>query len=219
MYVSLGSTCDVCSQSPNVGGSILISNSEGSSPRVFAKGLRNAAFLAINPESDELWSTEMGRDHLGDNIPPDEIDIIKQGDDYGWPNCYGNKIWDKEFNKGKTDPCTNTTAPIYEIPAHSAPLGLVFIKSKQFSPDWQNDLLVAYHGSWNRSVPTGFKIVHLNAEGNSIIGSEDFMTGFQVGPNAKSAFARPVDLVFDKQGNLYVSDDKSGNIFIVQKKK
>ena len=88
----------------------------------------------------------------------------------------------------------------------------------QFPSEWQNDLLVAYHGSWNRSAPAGFRVVRLNVNNNSINGEEDFMTGFQEGPNAKTAQARPVDMIFDKSGNLYVSEDKGGNIFIIQRK-
>jgi glucose/arabinose dehydrogenase len=217
MFVSVGSTCNVCNEASPLSGSIIVSDVEGSNPTVFAKGLRNAPFMQINPETGDLWATGMGRDNLGDSLPPDEIDIIKQGKDYGWPNCYGNKIPDLDFNPNAD--CINTEPPIYEIPAHSAPLGLAFIKSTQFRDDQQNDLLVAYHGSWNSSVPVGYKVVRLIVKQNSIIGSEDFITGF-ISDGAISGFqakARPVDLVFDDSGNLYLSDDKAGNVYIVQK--
>ena len=195
----------------------MISNANGDNPRIFAKGLRNAAFLAMNPKTNELWGTEMGRDYLGDNTPPDEIDIIRDGKDYGWPYCYGDKMHDNNFDPANTHGCGNTETPIYEIPAHSAPLGLTFINSAQFPADWQGDLLVAYHGSWNRSVATGFKIVHMKVNGNSITGADDFLTGFLRGSTNDSAPDRPVDMAFDTQGNLYVSDDRGGNIYIIQK--
>jgi glucose/arabinose dehydrogenase len=222
MYVSVGSTCNVCIEKDMRSATVMISNSNGDNPHVFAKGLRNAPFIAINPTTGALWGSEMGRDYLGDNLPPDEIDIISDGKDYGWPICYGNKIHDTDFDKEmyKRNPCEDTIAPLYEIPAHSAPLGLAFINSSQFPTDWQNDLLVAYHGSWNKTVPIGYNVVHLKIQGNTITGSEDFLTGF-IPPHARSgndAMGRPVDLIFDSVGNLYISDDKAGNVYIVQKK-
>src|SRR5207249_677102 len=136
----------------------------------------------------------------------------------GWPICYGDKIHDTNFDKNQyfRDPCADTEAPIFQIPAHSAPLGLIFIQSSQFPSDWQNDLLVAYHGSWNRSVPTGYKIVHMKVSGNTITQADDFLTGFLQGGSVPG---RPVDLTFDQAGNLYISDDKAGNVYIVQKKR
>ena len=217
MFVVLGSTCNVCDEDTSRAGSVVTVSSEGGSSKVFATGLRNAAFLATNPTTGELWGIEMGRDNLGDDIPPDEVNIIREGKNYGWPNCYGNRVQDKDFDTGSNS-CGNTIPPIFEIPAHSAPLGLIFIDSQQFPSNWQGDLFVAYHGSWNRSSPAGFKVVRLNVVGNTITSSEDFLTGFLEGDNADSALARPVDLAFDQQGNLYLSDDKSGNIFIIQKK-
>lgn len=216
MYVSIGSSCDVCYEKHQFLGSVIISNSEGIEPKIFAKGLRNSPFITINSLTQELWGTEMGRDFLGDNLPPDEINIIKSGSNYGWPFCYGNKIHDSKFDKNiyADDPCLNSISPAYEIPAHSAPLGLNFIKSDQFPSDWQNDLLVAYHGSWNRSSPVGYKVVRLHSEKN-VFEENDFLTGFL---SENGAFGRPVDIEFDKSGNLYVSDDKSGSIYIISKK-
>lgn len=214
MYISVGSTCNVCIENNPLDATVSTSDANGSLPQVFATGLRNAAFTTINPISGELWATGMGRDYLGDNLPPDEINIIKKGGNYGWPYCYGDKIVDRTFYTASGDPCTNTIAPIYEIKAHSAPLGLVFINSPQFPTEWQNDLLVAYHGSWNRTVPDGYKVVHMKVQGNTISSVDDFLSGFlQNGVG----LGRPVDLIFDSLGNLYISDDKTGNVYIVQK--
>lgn len=208
LFVSLGSTCDVCVEPHPWIGSIIISNYEGASPRIFASGLRNAVFITLGPDS-LLWGTEMGRDFLGDDLPPDEVNIIRDGTNYGWPYCYGNRIPDNSFG-GNPSRCSQTAGPAFEVPAHSAPLGLTFIKSNQFPNDWQNDLLVAYHGSWNRSTPTGYKVVRLNVEGQRVIGQADFITGFTSG---NQAIGRPVDLEFDTQGSLYLSDDKAGHIY------
>lgn len=222
MFVSIGSTCDVCYEKHPLLASVIVSDSEGKNPEVLARGLRNSPFISINPSTQELWGTEMGRDFLGDDLPPDEINIIKstsgsESSNYGWPICYGNKIHDSKFDKNvyTDDPCRNTIPPVFEIPAHSAPLGLTFIESQQFPADWQNDLLVAYHGSWNRSSPIGYKVVRLHIENNKVSRSEDFLTGFL---SEGAAWGRPVDLTFDKSGSLYVSDDKSGSIYIVSKK-
>jgi glucose/arabinose dehydrogenase len=212
LYISLGSTCNVCNDKPEVGGSVLVSDFNGKTPVVFAQGLRNAPFIHFNPLTNELWGTEMGRDNLGDTIPPDEINIIRQNKNYGWPNCYDDQIPDLKFNPNAK--CESTEKPIFKIPAHNAPLGFAFINSNQFPPDWQGDMLVALHGSWNRSVPDGYKVVHLKVNGNTITSSEDFLTGFLT---SSGVLGRPVDLVFDKQGNLYLSDDKTGNIYIIQK--
>lgn len=212
LFVSVGSTCDVCYENNPFLAAVIVSDSEGKTPRLIAKGLRNTVFLKINPQTEDLWGADMGRDYLGDNIPPDEINIIKDGKDYGWPICYGDRIHDGQFDKKQyiTDPCLATQPPIYNIPAHSAPLGLLFVTSKQFPDSWQNDLLVSYHGSWNRSVPTGYKIVRLQIQNDKIIKAEDFISGFLQG---NQAFGRPVDLEFDKQGSLFISDDKAGRVY------
>ncbi|MBI3486158.1 PQQ-dependent sugar dehydrogenase [Candidatus Daviesbacteria bacterium] len=217
IYISVGSTCNVCIEKSQLSGTILVS--DGDDPKVFAKGLRNAPFMAFNPSTKELWATEMGRDYLGDNLPPDEINIIHNNLDYGFPFCYGTKIHDNNLDPSNARNCDNTISPIFEIPAHSAPLGLTFINSSQFLSSWQNDLLVSYHGSWNRSSPIGYKVVHLKVSGNSITSSEDFLTGFisSSATQSSEALGRPVDLIFDSFGNLYLSDDKAGAVYIIQK--
>lgn len=212
LYVSIGSSCDVCVEEHPWVGTVIQTDPEGRQPRVFARGLRNAVFLASRNE--KIWTTEMGRDFLGDNLPPDEINLLSEGD-FGWPRCYGNRVQDTSFDKtyralGESGPCADTIAPLYEIPAHSAPLGLTFINSQQMPPDWDKDLLVAYHGSWNRSTPTGYKIVRLKVEGDKVLGSNDFITGFLQGSRA---LGRPVDMAFDNKGSLYISDDAAGAVY------
>ncbi|GDX61692.1 L-sorbosone dehydrogenase [Candidatus Levyibacteriota bacterium] len=214
MFVSIGSSCNVCFENNEWLASIIVSDEEGNNPKIWAKGLRNSTFIMINPITDELWATEMGRDMLGDNMPPDEINIIRDNKDYGWPICYSDKIYDINFNKKSSDYCLKTQSPIYNIPAHSAPLGLVFINSRMFPKEWQGDLLVAYHGSWNRSDPSGYKVVHLYVKGDKIIKSEDFITGFM---QNGQLIGRPVDLIFDNEGSLFISDDKGGFIYKVSK--
>lgn len=214
MHISLGSTCDVCVEKHPWIGTVIVSDENGSEPRVFAKGLRNAVFIVTHPETGKIWGTEMGRDFLGDETPPDEVNVIEDKKDYGWPYCYGDRTPDTEFSRDSTSRCPSTAVPAYKIPAHSAPLGLTFVDSDQFPSDWQGDLLVAYHGSWNRSTPIGYKVVRLDVEGERVVGSEDVITGFLAGSDA---LGRPVDVVFDTKGSLFVSDDKAGAIYKVVK--
>ncbi|MDO8270266.1 MAG: PQQ-dependent sugar dehydrogenase [Candidatus Levybacteria bacterium] len=210
LYVSLGSTCDTCIEKNAFIATVLISDSEGKSPRVYSKGLRNAVFLAVNPVTDEIYATEMGRDFLGNTTPPDEINILSDNGNFGWPFCYGKKVWDKNFGFKDESYCRNTISPIYEIPAHSAPLGITFIKSSQVPSSWQNDILVSYHGSWNSTVPVGYKIVRISTKGTP--SEHDFITGFISGSDA---LGRPVDVEFDTDGSLYISDDKANAIYKV----
>ncbi len=215
MFVSIGSTCDVCMERNAWNGAVIVSNAEGIGPKVYSSGLRNAVFIKLNPKSDSVWGVEMGRDYLGDNLPPDEINILREGGNFGWPYCYGDKTHDDSFDPRNSHGCSDTIAPVFKIQAHSAPLGLNFINSAQFPADWQGDLLVSFHGSWNRSVPTGFKVVHMKVSGENILSQEDFLTGFLQGSNT---LGRPVDLEFDKEGSLFISDDKAGAVYKVIKK-
>ncbi|MBI4127753.1 MAG: PQQ-dependent sugar dehydrogenase [Parcubacteria group bacterium] len=220
LYVSIGSSCNVCNEGDERRAKIFSMNPDGSDFREFARGLRNAVFFAWHPITDELWATENGRDLLGDDIPPDEINIIREGSNYGWPNCYGKNIHDTAFDKNTyiRNPCMEP----FEIPsaidvqAHSAPLGLAFIPDS-WPEEYRDDLLVAYHGSWNRSVPTGYKVVRmkLDREGN-FLGEEDFITGWLRENN--EVLGRPVDLIFH-EGALYISDDKAGVIYRVDSPK
>jgi glucose/arabinose dehydrogenase len=164
----------------------------------------------------ELWATEMGRDFLGDDLPPDEVNIVREGRSYGWPYCYGNKVHDRNFDAStKAQDFCRTSEPLFiDIPAHSAPLGLAFIPESSWPKDWNGDLLVAYHGSWNRNVPTGYKVVRMkfDQQGN-YTEQVDFISGWL---RDDGALGRPVDLLFDDAGTLFISDDKAGVIYGVK---
>lgn len=221
LLVAIGSSCNVCNEQDERRAAIWSSNLDGSDFKPYATGLRNSVFMAENPQTGELWATDMGRDLLGDNTPPDEVNIITEGKSYGWPICYSKNIHDTDFDKNQyiRDPCTDKQAPRIELQAHSAPLGLAFIPANDdhynaaWPEEFRGDLLVAYHGSWNRSVPTGYKIVRyeLNAAGK-VTGTSDFLTGFLASDN-KTALGRPVDILANPGQGLFVSDDKAGVIY------
>lgn len=220
LYTTVGSSCNVCEETEDERASMLVSNLDGSNLQVLARGLRNTVFFVEGPDG-KIWGNDMGRDLLGDNLPPEDVNIIdpaKIGAHYGWPYCYGNKVFDKNFD-GREDGnfCAGTVAPVFEYPAHIAPLGIAFVDSPLFASS-KGDILSAQHGSWNSSVPVGYKVVKLNVEGGRVTGSEDFVTGFlPSGGDKGDVLGRPVDLVFDKEGYLYISDDHAGLIYIVSK--
>lgn len=231
LYISVGSSCDVCLETTWKRAAILESDPEGTFTGEFAGGLRNTVFFTFHPETKEIWATEMGRDDLGDNLPSDEINIVKVAEPehkfgarrFGWPFCYGNKVKDETFKPEKIEridlstDCSETEEPIIELPAHSAPLGLAFITSERWPKEWKNDLLVAYHGSWNRSEPTGYKVVKFDLDKNGQVLSPkpaDFISGWLKTSN--QIYGRPVDLKFDSEGALYLSDDAAGIIYKIE---
>lgn len=216
MYVSVGSSCNVCFDSNPFFAAVLISDSTGKEPTVFSSGLRNSVAIAVNPQTQTLWSADNGRDNLGDNLPHEDINILSQGKNYGWPLCYDNKVHDIDFDKKNptTDPCLKTEPPIWQMEAHSAPVGMAFIP-ETFNKAWAGDLLISQHGSSHRSTPSGHKIVHLYVKGDRVTKEEDFISTFL---DRAVNEARPVGLAFDNSGNLYISDDNKGTIIRVAKK-
>ncbi len=221
LLVSIGSSCNVCNESSPLRASIqkLEKQSGVWTLTPYTTGLRNSVFMATNPVDGKLWATEMGRDELGDNLPPDELNIIEPGKNYGWPVCYGNRIHDVQFDKNTyiMDPCASTIASAYDLPAHVAPLGLAFVPEEAGWPEeYWLDLLVAYHGSWNRSIPVGYSVERIMFDKHGqIVGEEPFIEGWLTQKN--EALGRPVDMKF-MNGSLYISDDKAGVIYRVYKK-
>ena len=218
MYVSAGSSCNVCIEKDPRRATVMEFNPDGSGMRIFAKGLRNAVGMAVNPKTDTVWVTVNGRDWLGDDLPPETIyDLGKDGGDGGWPYCYGDRVPDREFTKPSDDRCKTVLQPKVQMQAHSAPLGLAFYEASQFPAEYRNDIFVAFHGSWNRSIPTGYKVVRvkLDDKGQPVGGAQDFITGWLApGETRKGRWmGRPVDVVFGSDGSMYVSDDAAGAIY------
>lgn len=218
MYVAVGSSCNVCVEDDQRRAAVIEYNDDGSGQRTFASGLRNAVGLAVNPKTNTIWATDNGRDWLGDDLPPEEVnDLGPNGGNAGWPYCYGNRIPDR--SQSKTYDCSKTIAPAVEMQAHSAPLGLLFYNGEMFPAEYRGNLFVTFHGSWNRSVPTGYKVVRIKINDKSEAQGppEDFISGWiRPGETNKGVWmGRPVGLVVGADGALYVSDDSAGVVYRV----
>lgn len=212
MVVSVGSSCNVCEEEDARRAAIVVYDGpDGSGEQIFASGLRNAVGLAVQPQTGALWASNNGRDLMGDDSPPENIYIVREGADYGWPYCHSGDIVDPDFGDG--DACNGVELPVVEMQAHSAPLGIAFYDGEMFPEAYQGDLFIAFHGSWNRSVPTGYKVVRLPLNNGEVAGAvEDFATGW-LDLEGNSSSGRPVDVLVGAAGELYVSDDKGGFIY------
>ena len=228
MYVSAGSSCNVCIEKDPRRATVMEFSPDGTGQKIFAKGLRNAVGLAVNPKTATVWVTVNGRDMLGDDLPPETIyDLGQGGVDAGWPYCYGDRIPDSKFTKPGDSQCQNVIEPKVQMQAHSAPLGLAFYEGTMFPPEYRNNMFVAFHGSWNRRIPTGYKVVRvrLDDKGQPQGGVEDFITGWLASGesnkgrwipiNAPGTMGRPVGIVFSGDGTMYLSDDRAGVIYRV----
>lgn len=216
VLVSIGSSCDACKESDARRASVQSFRLDGTDRKAYAVGLRNAVFLTKHPETGAVWATEMGRDYEGDDLPPDEIDLLQKGGIYGWPFCFGDRVQDTKFDAGAgaAEYCKNTVLPKVNLQAHSAPLGLGFVPQNAGWPEtYEGSLFVAYHGSWNRTVPTGYKVVRIAFdEEGSPLPVEDFITGWL---SSKGVFGRPSGVAIAPNGFLYVADDRAGLIYRV----
>lgn len=212
IYVSVGSSCNVCEEGNPKRSAILKYNLDGSGEEIHAEGLRNTVGMAFDKQGT-LWGVNNGRDRLGDDLPGEEVNIIQKGNHYGWPYCYGNGVVDTTFS-GREDFCKNqTTNPTYQMQAHSAPLGIAFYPNEtRFPQELNNNMFITFHGSWNRTVPTGYKVVRINSNDTNAQ-TVNFITGWL--KNDGNAWGRPVDVKFDSRGDMYISDDEAGAIYKV----
>jgi glucose/arabinose dehydrogenase len=220
MYVSVGSSCNACIEKDERRATVMEFNPNGSGGHIFAKGLRNAVGLAVNPKTNTVWVTVNGRDWLGDDAPPETIyDLGNNGGDFGWPYCYGDRVPDPNFTKPGDSRCQNVVRPKVQMQAHSAPLGLAFYEGAMFPAEYRNNIYVAFHGSWNRSVPSGDKVVRIKLDdhGEPAGGVEDFISGWQISGTARSPvrMGRPVGIAVAQDGSMYISDDSGGRIYRV----
>ena len=212
LYVSIGSSCNVCVEDDPRRASIVRYAADGTSQEMYATGLRNAVGITFQPDTGALWATNNGRDGMGDDLPPETVNLVTQGADFGWPRCHAGIIVDPDF--GGDRGCDGIASPAVMMQAHSAPLGLTFTNGSSLGPDWDGALFVAFHGSWDRTTPTGFKVVALPLHDGYPTGDVvDFATGWLLPDGGR--WGRPVDVLQAEDGSLLISDDWGGRIFRV----
>jgi len=212
LYVAVGSSCNVCIEEDPRRAAISRYQPDGSGGRVYASGLRNSVDFAWQPGSGALYATDNGRDLLGDDFPPCELNRIVDGGFYGWPYANGNNVPDPTY--GAQDPAkvASAIAPAHAFGAHTAPLGISFYDGKAFPERFHGAAFVALHGSWNRSEKSGYKVVALFFAADGSIEEEDFLTGFELD---NDVIGRPVDTAVGPDGSLYVTDDYAGAVYRV----
>lgn len=194
---------------------VLAFSPDGKNRRVYATGIRNCSGLTIQPTSGEVYCSTNERDLMGDNTPPDYVSSIKEGHFYGWPWIYHKDYEDLRPAGGpRPDLKGKATMPDVLIQSHSAPLGMDFNPGGMFPAEWTGDAFAALHGSWNRALHTGYKVIRLPAKSNQLDGTyQDFVTGFAAGENA--VWGRPVNVKFLKDGSMLFSEDVNGTIYRV----
>jgi glucose/arabinose dehydrogenase len=212
LYVTVGSSCNVCLEEDERRAAMLRFPLAGGAGEVYARGLRNAVGFDWRPETGELFATDNGRDLLGDDEPPCELNRVEQSGDYGWPFTNGDRRLDPDFGPGHEARVAASIPPAHAFRAHNAPLGITFLRSARQPAHYRGRALVALHGSWNRTRKDGYKVVSLAFSADGSIREEDFLTGFLVD---EDVIGRPVDVVEASDGAIYVSDDYAGAIYRV----
>lgn len=207
LYTALGAPCNVCER-PGAA-NISRMNADGSDQEVFAEGVRNSVGFAWHPDSGELWFTDNGRDMLGDDLPPDELNrVSRPGSHFGFPYCHGTDIADPEY--GSKRQCSQFAAPEQELGPHVAPLGMMFYTGRMFPAEYAGQVFIAEHGSWNRSKKIGYRVSLVRIEDGRAAGYEVFAGGWLKG---EVASGRPVDVLQLDDGSMLVSDDQNGAIY------
>ena len=210
LYIPIGAPCNVCERTDDERyASMCRMDADGQNFEVYAKGIRNSVGFTWHPETDELWFTDNGRDWLGDDLPPDELNRApEKGMHFGFPYCHGGTIPDPELAKGKK--CEEFTPPVQPLGPHVAALGVKFYTGTQFPKKYQGDIFIAEHGSWNRSEPIGYRIMRVKLDGNKAVKYEVFMDGWH---NGDKPSGRPVDLLVMPDGSMLVSDDYGDKVW------
>ncbi|TAL37129.1 MAG: sorbosone dehydrogenase family protein [Spirochaetes bacterium] len=209
LYVPVGAPCNVCRRDDRRYASIMRMHADGSGLELFAQGIRNTVGFDWNPLTRELWFTDNGRDWMGDDAPPDELNRApRAGMHFGFPFCHGKDLRDPEFGEGAA--CASYTPPEMELDAHAAALGMKFYTGSMFPARYRGNVFIAQHGSWNRSEPIGYRIEMVRIENGRAVGREVFARGWLQG---SAAWGRPVDVLVMPDGSLLVSDDKAGAIY------
>jgi glucose/arabinose dehydrogenase len=212
LYTAVGAPCNICKPDKEIYASLVRLNPDGSNFEIIGHGIRNTVGFDWQPETNALFFTDNGRDYLGDDSPPDELNLWSaKGEHFGYPYCHGGSIPDPEFAGNKK--CSQFKAPVWNFKAHIAALGMRFYQGKQFPAEYKNQLFVAQHGSWNRTVPQGYCVVLVKFNQGKPVLEQDFISGWLT--RNGDAWGRPVDILTLPDGSLLISDDKLGVIYKV----
>ena len=211
LYLSQGSTCNVCIEADPRRATMMRLRPDGSGAEVYATGLRNSVGFDWAPWDGALYATENGRDLLGDDFPPDELNRIEQGHFYGWPYLNGFGVRDPDFGD-RASGAAVAHDPVHAFRPHNAPLGIHFLRSARLPPGYERTALVALHGSWNRRTPDGYKVSALKWGDEGSIAETDFLTGFL---SEDGLIGRPAFVTEGPDGSIYVSDDYAGVVYRV----
>ncbi len=209
LYVTVGSSCNVCIEEEPYRATMLQMNADGTAMKTYATGLRNSVGFDWRPETGGLYATDNGRDLLGDNTPHCELNLVEGGSDYGWPWAYDDQQPDPDFGPGNADKVAASKPLLHGFGAHTAPLGIRFFDPATAPAGYKDAALVALHGSWNRSELAGYKVVSLHFDGDAV-NQRDFLTGFELN---EDVIGRPVEMAFGPDGAIYLSDDYAGVVY------
>ena len=219
LYITVGSTCNACRESSPESATILRCGLDGSNRQIFATGLRNTIGFAWHPTTGELWGMDHGIDDMGDDKPGEELNLLEEGHDYGWPFVSNSELnTTMELPKGVTaeSVLSKNTNPVLLYTAHAAPLAFAFAPTTTGAM-FTGDAFVTFRGSWNRNPAAGYEVVRVDFEGGKPVKFEPFVTGFLLA-DGKSHFGRPAGMAFAKDGALLFTDDTNGMIYRVSPK-
>lgn len=209
LYVPVGAPCNICASNDPVFATITRLNRDGSGFEIYAHGVRNSVGFDWHPRTGELWFTDNGRDWLGDNQPPDELNRANVlGLHFGFPYCHGDTLADPEMGGGQS--CKEFTSPAIALGPHVAALGMRFYTGAMFPEAYRDQIFIAEHGSWNRAQKVGYRVSLVRLKGDKAAAYEPFAQGWLAG---QTAWGRPVDLEMMADGSLLVSDDQNGVIY------
>lgn len=211
LYIPVGAPCNICESEDPIFNTITRMDPDGQNMEIVQQGIRNTVGFTWHPQTQELWFTDNGRDWMGDDLPACELNHApKNNMHFGYPYCHQGDLADPEF--GAKYPCSDFTAPIQKLSPHSAPLGLEFYQGKQFPAAYKNQILLAEHGSWNRSNKIGYQVSMVGVDGTNATSYEAFASGW-LDTEKDEAWGRPVDLEHMPDGSLLVSDDFADVIY------
>lgn len=215
LYAPVGAPCNICEPDPDRYALISRIRPDGSGHEIYARGVRNTVGFDWHPETGELWFTDNGRDWMGDNLPPDELNHApRQGLHFGYPYCHGVDILDPKY--GAKRDCGKLAPPAALFEAHVAPLGMRFYTGAMFPPEYRHNIIVAEHGSWNRRKKTGYRLQRIQLRNSKVVKQEIFAEGWL---EEEKVWGRPVDVLVMPDGALLVSDDHAGVIYRISYRK